>query len=319
MKTLLLTQPDVRALCTMERAVDAVERAFAAHGRGETLMPPKVYLPLPQHGGDFRAMPSYAAGAAGVKWINSHPGNPGKHHLPSVIGLYILSDPDTALPLAILDATWLTALRTGAGAAVATRHLGPKSPRTLGLIGCGVQAQTLLDAHRVLFPDLEVLVSDGSSEVAFRFAAAHRCRAVPVGAAAACDVVCTATPARSPVVQRAWVKAGAHLNAMGADAPGKQELDPQILLDAAVFIDDAEQALESGEVNVPLHAGVFGRDHLRGTLGEVVAGTKPGRTHDSEITVFDSTGLAIQDLALARVVHAAAREAGVGQEIAFLG
>jgi alanine dehydrogenase len=317
MKTLLLTQQDVRSLCTMERAIEAVDRAFAAHGRGETQMPPKVYLGLPQHGGDFRAMPAYADGAAGVKWINSHPWNPGKHKLPAVIGLYVLSDPDTAMPLAIMDATWMTAVRTGAGAAVATRHLGNPGPRTLGLIGCGVQAETLLEAHRLLFPDLEVLVSDGSSEVAFRFASAHRARAVPVGQAAGCDVVCTATPSRTPIVQRAWVKAGAHLNAIGADAPGKQELDPQILLDGAVFIDDAEQATESGEVNVPLHTGALRREQIRGTLGEVIAGKKRGRASPEEITVFDSTGLALQDLALARVIHAAAREQGAGQEISF--
>jgi ornithine cyclodeaminase/alanine dehydrogenase len=180
-----------------------------------------------------------------------------------------------------------------------------------------VQARTLLEAHRVLFPDLEVLAADASSEVAFRFAAEHRARAVPVREAAGCDVVCTSTPSRAPVVDRAWVKAGAHVNAMGADAPGKQELDPRILMDAKVVIDDAEQALESGEVNVPLHAGVFGRDHVYGTLGEVIAGKKPGREREEEITVFDSTGLAIQDLALARVVHAAAREQGIGQEVGF--
>ena len=318
MKTLLLTQQDVRALCTMERAIEAVERAFAAHGRGEALMPPKVYLGLPQHGGDFRAMPSYAAGAAGVKWINSHPNNPGRHHLPAVIGLYILSDPDTAMPLAIMDATWLTAVRTGAGAAVATRHLAKKSPKTLGLIGAGVQAHTLVEAHRVLYPDIQVLCTDASSEVSFRFASAHRARAAQVHEVAACDVVCTSTPSRSPVVKRAFIKPGAHINAIGADAPGKQELDPQILLDARVFIDDAEQALESGEVNVPLHVGTLSREHIRGTLGEVIAEKKRGREHDDDITVFDSTGLAIQDLALARVIHAAAREQGVGQEIAFL-
>jgi ornithine cyclodeaminase/alanine dehydrogenase len=318
-KTLLLTQAEVRSLIAMEGAIEAVEAAFAAHGRGETLMPPKVYLPLPQHDGDFRAMPSYAAGAAGVKWINSHPKNLARHGLPSVIGLYVLSDPDTALPLAILDGTWLTAVRTGAGAAVASKHLARKHPRTLGLVGCGVQAVTLLAAHRALFPELAVLVNDASSETAFRFAAQHGARAVQVGEAAGCDIVCTATPARSPVIQRAWVKEGAHLNAMGADAPGKQELDPRILLDAAVFLDDLGQGLESGEVNVPLHHGVFGADHVKGTLGEVIAGKKPGRTGDEEITVFDSTGLAIQDLAMARLVHAEARARGVGLEIDFLG
>ncbi|MFO0760880.1 MAG: ornithine cyclodeaminase family protein [Byssovorax sp.] len=319
MKTLVLTQSDVRGLLDMEQAITAVEAAFAAHGRGETLMPPKVYLGLPQHGGDFRAMPSYSAGAAGVKWINSHPDNPKKHGLPSVIGLYVLSDPDTALPLAILDATWLTAVRTGAGAAVASRHLARKTSRTLGFIGSGVQARTLLAAHRACFSDLAVIAADSSQAAAERFAAEAGGKAGTIAEAAACDIVCTATPSRAPVIERAWVKAGAHVNAMGADAPGKQELDPRILKDARIFIDDAEQALESGEVNVPLHHGQLSREAIAGTLGQVIAGRIEGRRSDEEITIFDSTGLALQDLALARLIHEKAREKGVGQAIDLLG
>jgi alanine dehydrogenase len=318
MTTLLLTQRDVRLLLDMGQAIEAVEAAFAAHGRGETLMPPKVYLGLPQHGGDFRAMPAYSAGAAGVKWINSHPDNPARHGLPSVIGLYVLSDPDTALPLCILDATWLTAVRTGAGAAVASRHLARKGARSIGFVGSGVQARTLLAAHRVCFPDLEVIAADVRPEAAERFAAEVGGKVGTIAEASACDIVCTATPARAPVVLRSFVQAGAHINAMGADAPGKQELDPEILRDARVFIDDTEQALESGEVNVPLHEGRLSREAIAGTLGEVIAGRLEGRQSDEQITVFDSTGLALQDLALARLLHAGALKKGVGQEIDFL-
>src|SRR5512144_1047045 len=130
MPTRILTRGDVARLCTMEMALDAVEVAFAAHGRGETRMPVKVYLPLPEHAGDFRAMPAYFSGAAGVKWVNSHPQNPARHKLPAVMGVYILSDPATARPLAIMDATLLTAFRTGAAAGVATKHLYPGAPRS---------------------------------------------------------------------------------------------------------------------------------------------------------------------------------------------
>lgn len=313
--TLLLTQSHVRALLTMAHAVDAVEAAFAAHGRGEALMPAKVYLELEAHDGDFRAMPSYLAGAAGVKWVNSHPRNPERHGLPAVMGLYVLSDPASAAPLAILDATLLTALRTGAAAGVASRHLAAGPPATLGLVGCGVQARYLLEAHRVVFPaGFEVLVADARPEAARALAQAEGGRAVTVEEASACDIVCTSTPTRSPIVRRPWLAARAHVNAMGADAPGKQELDPGILDDAAVFIDDAHQAFSSGEVNVPLRTGRMKEENIQGTLGDVIVGAHPGRG-DHAITVFDSTGLAIQDLALASLAHELARAAGLGAEI----
>lgn len=324
-KTLLLSKSDVAALLTMDATLAAVEAAFLAHGRGETQMPPKVYLALDAFDGDLRAMPAYVAGAAGVKWVNSHPHNPERYGLPSVMGLYILSDPATAFPLAIMDATLLTAMRTGAAAAIASKHLARPGARTLGLIGCGVQARYLLDAHRAVFnvgrvggAELEVLAADVSVEASERFARESGGRAVSLEEAAGCDIVCTATPCRAPVVSRAWVRPGAHINAMGADAHGKQELDPAILRDARVVIDDWAQATESGEVNVPLHDGSLSRDAIHGSLGEVIAGKRPGREH-ADITVFDSTGLAVQDAAVAQVIYATARERGAGAAFDLLG
>jgi alanine dehydrogenase len=313
-KTLILSQSDVASVLEMKAAVVAVERAFRAHGAGDALMPAKVYLPLPQHHGDFRAMPAYFDGSAGVKWVNAHPENPKRHGLPSVLAVYILSDPETAAPLAIMDGTLLTAVRTGAAAAVASKHLGKGAPRKVGFIGSGVQARFLLEAHRAVFPDgFEILAADVATEAALRFATEVGGRAVAIEEAAACEVVCTATPSRSPIVRREWVRAGTHINALGADAPGKQELDPRILQDAKVVIDDWEQATESGEVNVPIHLGIFSRASIHATLGEVLAGKKAGREGD-EITVFDSTGLAIQDLAVAKLVYDAARARNLGFE-----
>ncbi|MEK7865542.1 MAG: ornithine cyclodeaminase family protein [Planctomycetota bacterium] len=311
MKTLILTRADLEKLLTMEMALSAVEHAFAVHGRGEALMPPKVYLPLPQHAGDFRAMPSYMEGSAGVKWVNSHPENPKRHELPAVLGVYVLSDAVTAAPLAVMDGTLLTAFRTGAAAGVASKLLGARPPRSLGLVGCGVQARVLLAAHRAMYEVPLVLAADASREAAERFARETGARVATVEEAAGCDIVCTTTPSRSPVVRRAWVRSGAHINAIGADAPGKQELEAQVLKDARVFLDDMAQATESGEVNVPLHRGEYRREQIEGTLGEVVVGKKPGRRGD-EITVFDSTGLAVQDLSLARVVYQEACRRGVG-------
>ena len=317
MKTWMLSQSDVRAAVTMDAAIGVVERAFLAHGRGEALMPPKVYLSLPQHRGDFRAMPAYFDGSAGVKWVNAHPENPSRHGLPSVLALYILSDAETAAPLAVMDGTLLTAIRTGAAAAVASKYLAAGRPRGIGFIGCGVQARFLFEAHRAVFGTFETLAYDRNAEAAAKFAAEVGGKSAPLETVAGADIVCTATPSRVPVVLRAFVRPRAHINALGADAPGKEELDPAILADAKVIIDDWEQATESGEVNVPLHAGTYRRDQIHATLGEVLAGKKSGREGD-EITVFDSTGLAIQDLALARHVYAAAKERKLGTPIELI-
>lgn len=325
-KTLILSARDVRAILRMDDAVRAVERAFAQHASGAAQMPPKVYLSLEAYAGDFRAMPSFIGeddtgpAAAGVKWVNSHPENPARYGLPCVMGVYVLSDPATALPLAVLDATVLTAARTGAAAAVASRWLARPEPKTIGFVGSGVQARWMLDAHRVVYGDaLKVVAADVKPEAAASFAREVGGTVGSLEEASACDLVCTSTPARAPVVRREWVKPGAHINAMGADGPGKQELDPAILSDAIVVIDEEHQALHSGEVNVPIAQGLFRRERLFGTLGQVIAGrAKPARG-PSDLTVFDSTGLAIQDVALARVLYAAAKAKGVGAAIDLVG
>jgi ornithine cyclodeaminase/alanine dehydrogenase len=313
-KTLVLSGKDLEKILTMELAIPAVEAAFAAHGRGEAVMPPKLYLPLEKFGGDFRAMPSLLGDSAGVKWVNMHPENPKRFRLPAVMGVYILSDPETAFPLAVMDGTRLTAFRTGAAAAVASKLLAVKRPSTVGFIGCGTQARSILAAHRVVYGGFRAIMADADAGAAERFAREAGGFTATLDQAGSCDIICTSTPSRAPVLFRSYVGISTHINAMGADAPGKQELDPRLLHDATVVLDDLAQACESGEVNVPLHAGTYRREQIYGTLGEIVAGKKPGRV-GTEITIFDSTGLAIQDLALARVVFDEARRRGLGIEI----
>ncbi len=325
-RTRILSAADVRAVLSMKAAVEAVESAFADHARGLAHMPAKVYLSLSEHAGDFRAMPSYVAehaghpASAGVKWVNSHPDNPKRHGLPSVMGVYILSDPATALPLAVMDATVLTAARTGAAAAVASKHLARPDAKTIGFVGSGVQARWMLDAHRTIFGDrLAVLAADIDPAAASTFAGECGGRAVSVEEASGCDIVCASTPGRGPAVMRAWVRPGCHVNAMGADAPGKQELDAGILRDAIVVIDEHYQATHSGEVNVPLARGELREDHIFGTLGDVIAGKKRPERTAAALTVFDSTGLAVQDVALARVLFEEARARDVGTLVALVG
>jgi alanine dehydrogenase len=298
----------------MRTVFDAVERAFAEHARGRARMPSKVYLDLPEFSGDFRAMPSLMGSYAGVKWVNAHPQNGARHGLPTVMGTYVLSDPNTGFPLAILDATVLTALRTGAAAGVATKHLANLPLTQVGFIGTGVQARYFRDALRVL-GEFELLAADANAERAATFAQESGGRAVSIAEAAAASVVCIATPSRTPVIARAMVRPGTHINAMGADGPGKQELEPQILLDARVVIDELEQSTHGGELNVPVEQGLYDPSQIAATLGQVITGEQPGRTSAQQITVFDSTGLAIQDVAVAAALYELARERGVGQQI----
>jgi len=300
--------------------IEAVEAAFAAYERGDARMPAKSYIDLPQHGGDFRSMPAYIGAedweAAGHKWVNSHPHNPDRHDLPTVMAVMVYSDPATAFPLALLDGTTLTRLRTGAAAAVATDHLAVVDADSLGLVGAGVQSYQQLEAIAEVRPIREVVVADVDGRAIERFVDrfgdrfdVHR---GSIAEAAACDVVSTTTPVEEPNVSREVVGDRTHLNAMGADAPGKHELADELLAAATIVIDDYEQCTHSGEINVPWGAGLLDDDDIHAELGAVVTGVVPGRTESTGITVFDSTGLAIQDVAAAHVVyeHAADRATG---------
>ncbi|HET6405385.1 MAG TPA: ornithine cyclodeaminase family protein [Candidatus Thermoplasmatota archaeon] len=320
--TLLLSAEDVARCLRVDEAIDAVEKAFRAYHRREAAMPPKSYVDLPEHGGDVRSMPSRVGNSVALKWVNSHAGNPQRFGLPTVIGTLILTDPATGWPLSIMDATVLTAFRTGAGAAVATKALARADATSLGIVGAGTQATYQIASISHVRPITRIVIADVRPDAAERLAERVRrhapgieVRAGSVEEASGCDIVCTTTPSHAPVVKRDWIANGAHVNALGADAAGKQELDPDILGDAVVVVDDWEQATHSGEVNVPLTDGLLRPEHIRGTLGAVLEKAIPGRTTSREITVFDSTGLAIQDAAVARVVFDRAQREGLGSRV----
>ena len=327
METLVLDRETVESSVAIDDVITAVEDAFGAYARGDALMPPKSYIDLDEYNGDFRSMPAYLdAGdwdAAGLKWVNVHPDNPDRHGLPTVMATIIYSDPETAYPLAIMDGTSVTLLRTGAAAGVATKHLAVEDARTLGIVGAGVQADTQLAAVAAVRDIEEVVINDIDDDAIQEFIDRHGdsydIRAGSIEDAAACDVLCTVTPVRSPVVDRDDVGEHTHINAMGADAEGKQELDPAILIDARLVIDDYDQCVHSGEINVPYAAGMVDDGDIDAELGDIVAGSSVGRTDETGITVFDSTGLAIQDVATARVAFEAATSAGMGEPLDLLG
>jgi alanine dehydrogenase len=319
MPTLLLDRNAIKTLIKMSEVINVVEEAFRMSGEGRGKMPAKTYLSL-EHG-DFRAMPAALPGCAGMKWVNVHPQNPSLG-LPSIMAILIYSDPETGYPLAIMDATEITAYRTGAAAAIASRYLARRDSQTIGIIGAGFQAHTQILAHAELFSSVSINVFDVSKAAVDRLVQSLSqlsIRNCSIQEAVTSDIVCTLTPSRSPIIKKEWIAAGTHINAVGADAPGKQELDPSILKEAIVVVDDLEQASTSGEINVPIHKGIYSIHEVYGTLAELIVDKKKGRTDDRVITLFDSTGLAVEDIAVAKLLFEKAQQAGGYPPIDLIG
>ena len=317
-KCLLITRGEIEKLVTIEDVITAVEAAFRAYALSEAQMPPKSYLTLP--GGDFRAMPAYVSGSCGIKWVSSYPNN-RKHGLPTIMAVLILNDPETGSPIAIMEGTTITTLRTGAAGAIAAKYLARKNSNTVSLIGCGVQAKTQLLALSKVYRIEEVKLYDISPESAQDLKRSKIIDAIfnvcvdVKSCIRDADIVVTTTPVRRPIIINEWLTDGVHINAMGADAPGKQELDPMILRRAKIVIDDWEQASHSGEINVPLKKGIITKSDIYAELGEIIAGKKRVQRKDEEITIFDSTGLAIQDIATAKLIYERAVETGRGVNV----
>ncbi len=317
---LWLSRQEVESLLDMKGTLTVVEEAFRQHGLKKVQMPPKLYLYFKKHNGDLRTMPAYLEeqDITGVKIVNVHPENP-KKGLPTVMALVILNSTETGAPMAIMDGTYLTDMRTGAGGGVAVKYLARKNSKTVGFVGTGNQAKTQLLAINEII-DIEVVKATSTSEkhrLAFKEEMEKRleCEIIhkkSIKEVCDCEILVTTTPSREPIVMDEWISEGTHINAIGADAPGKEELDPEILKRAKVVVDDIPQASHSGEVNVPISKNVFSVKDICCELGEVIAGKKKARTKDSDITVFDSTGLAIQDVATANMVYLKALEANMG-------
>jgi alanine dehydrogenase len=314
-EVLLLGRSKIEELLSIGEALKAVEHSFKLKTEGRAIMPPKLYLNLPEYQGDFRAMPAYIDGSAGVKWVSVYPNN-WRQNLPSVMAIIILCDANTGYPLAVMDGTYITKIRTGAAGGVAVKYLARRDSSVIGLIGAGVQARTQLLAISEVLPKIEqVKIFDQQRDASVTYANEMgteldiNIRPVEtIEEALEADIVVTTTPSREPVVKKQHIAPGTHINAIGADAKGKQELESDLLKEAKIVVDNIEQASHSGEINVPLSQGVIKVEDIYGTLGEVVANMKKGRENDQEITIFDSTGLAIEDIICAKLVYEKAKE-----------
>jgi ornithine cyclodeaminase/alanine dehydrogenase-like protein (mu-crystallin family) len=291
----------VYAALDPESALEAVRTAFVAHARGEWFMPSKVYVPAPPDG-DFRAMPASGAGHAVLKWVTSFPGNP-ERGLPTVSGVVLLSDATTGELRALLDAGALTALRTGGAAVLAAETLGSGDDDAAAVVGCGVNgravAQTFLARGRsVLLWDARVEQAQQVAQELGRGAAVARSREEALSA----NVVVTVTPGSEILFPSGSLRAGQHVSLMGADGPGKAEIAVEELLRATVVCDEWEQASHNGDIARAAADGRLTRADVA-ELGRVLLGEEEGRTEADDVTVFDSTGLAVQDLAVAVAIY----------------
>ena len=295
---------DVERAVSPHEAYDAVREAFAAHARGEWSMPSKVYV-TNYPAGDFRAMPAIGGGHALLKWVTSFPGNPARG-LPTVTGLVVLSDAEDGRLLALLDAAAVTALRTAAAGVLAADTLCRPEASTYAVVGCGVNgAETvrMLVAHGAT-PLVWDVDEERRNTVAERFEVEP---AESAEQALACDVVITVTPGREVLYGEGSLESGQHVSLMGADGPGKAEVAVGELRRAHLFCDDWEQASHGGELAAAVEARVVSRADVT-ELGAVLTGDADGRRDAGDITLFDSTGLAIQDLAIAKAAYAKAGE-----------
>ncbi len=322
---LILDQQAVTELLPMQECIDLMVSTLSALARGETILPLRTVVLIPNTNDAFAVMPAYIGSpkTMGAKIITVYPGNHGTKY-DSHQGAVLLFDPDNGSLAALLDATAVTTIRTAAVSAVATWLLARKDASSLAIFGAGVQAYAHLEAMCAVRPIKTLSVWSRTAANAERLADVARKKfnldasVASSGADAVrdADIICTTTSARAPVLFGEWLTPGTHINAIGASQRTARELDTQCVVRSRLYVDRRESALkEPGDTLVPLEEGAITADHIVAELGEVAIGRGPGRRDESEITLFKSLGLAIEDLAAASYVYSAAKRANAGVEV----
>jgi alanine dehydrogenase len=311
----------------MRRLIPLMERTLAAFSTGAAVQPLRPVVPVDPHRGFLSVMPAYLVTqeAIGLKAVSVYPDNPSRG-LPSHLATILLMDAQTGVLLAVMDGRLITEMRTAAVSAAVTAKLAARPPRAVALLGAGVQARSHLEALREVAVPHDVRVWSRTRDGAERFAAETRERlglhvtvaASPADAVRGADVVCTVTSSRTPVLEGAWLEPGLHINAVGAARPDWQELDVAAVSRSRVFVDSRASAVaEAGDLVVPLQAGALAAAHIQAEVGEVFAGLHPGRTAADEITLFESVGLAVEDVATAKLAYEDALARGIGGELSL--
>jgi ornithine cyclodeaminase len=321
--TLIIPQSEVPSLLPMGECIDVMAEALRSLARGDAVLPLRSMVWMPDRSGLLGLMPSYlgAPAAVGLKAITYLPGNHGTER-DSHQGAVLLFDVATGSLLAVIDASSITAIRTAAVSGLATRLLASEDAGDLAILGAGVQAETHLEAMRVVRRLRRVRVFSLHEEATRAFARRHGVEAVESveHAVRGADLICTTTSSPTPIVRGDWIAPGAHVNAVGACLPGTRELDTDAVRRSKLYVDRRESALnESGDILIPLHEGAFGETHIVGELGDVLLERAPGRTGAADVTLFKSLGIAVEDLAAAHHIHARARSLGCGIEVDFGG
>ena len=330
---LILNAIDIRQALPMPLAIEAMKQAFAAFSSGRALVPPRIHLPIARHSGVSLIMPSFVDGetpseqALAVKVVSLFDGNQSRG-LAKIQAAVVVFEPDTGRPLALLDGAMLTALRTAAASGAATDLLARQESRTVALFGTGVQARTHVFAMCAARPIERICVySRHPSNVAAFIASFQQHHTIPAQLIAAespqraladADIVCCTTTSKTPIFDDADLKAGVHINAVGSYTPQAREVPPETVCRALVVVDSRHAAWEeAGDLIQPRDAGLIDEQHIHAELGELVLGTRPGRSRDDEITFFKSVGLAVQDAVAARFALQNAHEQQLGQHVAW--
>ncbi|HEX3629248.1 MAG TPA: ornithine cyclodeaminase family protein [Candidatus Dormibacteraeota bacterium] len=329
MDVLVLSAEDVATLLPMRDCITVMRDALAALARGQALVPLRLVMRLPDGSGFLGLMPGYIApnaggeGALGTKAVSVFPGN-AKRGIDTHQGAVLLFEADTGRLSALMDGATITAIRTAAVSAVATDVLARKEAGELAILGAGVQGRTHLEAIAAVRPIRRVRIWSRSADRARALVEQDRGRygfpleaaVSPEDAVRGADIVATVTASPEPVLKRAWLKKGAHINAVGSSVPTARELDTETIAAARLFVDRRESALnEAGDVLIPMREGAIKAEHIVAELGEVIIGTDPGRRSADELTVFKSLGLAVEDVASAAFIAEQARKARIGQTV----
>jgi alanine dehydrogenase len=329
LEVLIVNQAEVPRLLPMRECIDLMARAFGALARGEASMPQRQILWLPDRSAALGLMPAHLTGfgAIGLKAVTFFPRNEGTE-LDSHQGAVLLFESGRGRLLAVIDATSVTAVRTAAVSGLATRLLAREDAGDLAMVGSGVQASTHLEAMLAVRTIRRIRVASKSVDAARGFAERESKRyGIPIApsttvreAVEGADIVCAVTSAREPVIRGEWLSPGAHVNAVGSSVPSARELDTDAVVRSRLFVDRREAALaEAGDFLIPRGEGAVTDDHILGELTEILTGQKPGRTAPTDITLFKSVGLAIEDLASAQHIYAKARTSGIGKFVEFGG
>lgn len=324
---LILNRDDVIEVLQMKDCMEVVEKAFRELANGTAVLP--LRTPITPPDGLSLYMPAYLKelGALACKVVTVYKNNPSKHNLPTVIGKVLLQDPETGDVVCIMDGGYLTAVRTGAVSGVATSFLARKDRgQSVGIFGAGVQAKMQLWAVVEARDISRAYVYDISDEAVGKFIAEMTAK-LDIGITKVdspdhilenCDIICTATSSATPIFDGNKVRKGTHINGIGSHTPNARELDTSIIKLSRVVADSYEACLkEAGDIMIPIQEGAIDKSHMYAELGEIVTGKKPARQNDSEITLFKSNGLAIQDVATAKLVYDKAIEAGIGAQVAI--